>query len=830
MTRRNSSRRASRRDLSARRGGSPDQRPVRTNVWRSLVALAFLGLVALGLYSHTGWGTLSSFGWRDIAAVCPLGGLEAMLAERTLIPRALIGILAVAVVCALLGRVFCGWLCPVPLTKRLFGSKDDSAEIKPAASALSPAAPHVPSASDQTNAALSAEAAVPHVDAAPAAEAPASGEKPACGAAAAAGTAARRLEDAGPFAVLAGALASSAIFGFPVFCLVCPVGLTFALVIALWRLFEFNELTWSIGFFVVFLVLELFVLRRWCHRFCPLGAMMTLLARANTALGLFRPTVAQSKCLRCSKGLDCRVCESVCPEGIDVKGLNSGMLSSRCTKCRVCADACPSHAIHFPALAKKQAAAAAAPEAAPAFASDPAAPLSHKRAEPVRLDAAKRRTSFAAVEKDFTMGTVVEQSARCIECGACMKACPQGNDIPAWMKFIKAGRTRDAALVMLRAGSLPEVCGRVCPSERLCESACPLAGEGLGGPIPIASISRAVSDSVLDRGWQPRAQRARRRRRIAIVGAGPAGLGCADILARTGAKVTVYDRAPEIGGLLTFGIPAFKLEKPVITRRRRILRRTGVKFMLGREVGGTGENAVSMESLLSDNDAVFVAVGAEVPVMPELGNADAKGVLQARPYLAATAAQSLKLPEGAQFAPLPDMKGRRCLVIGGGDTAMDCLRSALRQGAARAVAIARKPEGQIRALPGEVNMAREEGAEFVYETRPESVMTNAAGEVTGLLCRNVATGEPVTIEGDVILVACGFHTVALDWLAREGVVFDERGRIVTDSSGRTGNPKIYAGGDAMRGAALATTALADGRAAATAIMRDLGLENSEGGN
>lgn len=267
----------------------------RTRLLRMLCAFAFILLVFLGLILHTGSGTLSAIGWRDIAAVCPLGALEAMLAEKTLIPRAILGALAVVAFCLILGRVFCGWICPVPFIKQLFSQEEHACE-----------SPSEKKAVNHT--ALQHRCVIPlrviKDTSGRTAASPSTTDTAQTKSAESAKTAAVTTNiksPKGPFMVLAGALASSAAFGFPVFCLICPVGLTFALVIALWRLAEFNELSWSIAIFAGFLFLEVFVLRRWCRSFCPLGAVMTLLSWGNRT---FRIRSTPNACLR-KTGLSC---------------------------------------------------------------------------------------------------------------------------------------------------------------------------------------------------------------------------------------------------------------------------------------------------------------------------------------------------------------------------------------------------------------------------------------------------------------------------------------------------------------------------------------------
>lgn len=777
---------------------------ISSKLLRSLSAILFLLLTAAGLLWHSGWGTLSSFGWKDIALICPLGALEAMLAEKTFIPQAFFGLAAVFLICVIFGRIFCGWICPVPLLKRLFGKSEHVSGAEKTLSGASSDASSCAAASeggeapsfsrDAPKGGHSAQA--PCFFAAKTADAQASPQS----------RATSPSRNAGPLAVLTGTLASSALFGFPVFCLICPVGLTFALLIALWRLFEVNDLSWSIAIFAGLLFLELFVLRRWCSRFCPLGALMTLLSRFNRT---FRPTVGAA-CLRKTKGLQCRVCASACPEELALIGRDAGRELERCTKCRRCAESCPAGAITFPLM----------PRSEVLFLKEKTPTL---RETGKTLEIEKRRTSFMPAVETLGLSEMRRQSARCIECGACAKACPQHPDIPRWMALLREERVRDAALRMLEAGRLPEICGRVCPSERLCESVCPVEG----GPVPIAALERAAVEQVLARGWEPKKSFAASHASTAIIGAGPAGLACADVLSQNGMRVTIFDRTPVAGGLLTFGIPAFKLEKELVLRRRRMLSRMGVEFRFETEIGRN----LSPQNLRREFDAIFIASGAQQPISPGILGEKIRGVVEAKDYLAACAIRGL--PERLrkcfkEASDIPTVRGKRVIVIGSGDTAMDCLRSAIREGASDVLAVARKSETKIRAIPSEVLAAREEGARFLFEAVPLRILSDAAGAAAGLEVRRAPSADarvPETIEtipADLILLACGFCTEPHAWIRDLGIAVDKRGRIEVKDT-RTNVPRIYAGGDAVRGAALAAYAVADGKAAAEAILCDLEL-------
>lgn len=769
----------------------------RSRLLRTLCALGFIGLVLLGLVLHSGTGTLSALGWRDVTAVCPLGALEAMLAERTLIPRALVGLGVLLVLGLLLGRVFCGWICPVPVVQRVKSaftptqSPEHDAQQLPGADSE-----HAPEGSTLER------KVIPLVRAeAGAAKAHFGMDTPQDVAFDPAGKCSDSAHDVpnvsnvpkGPFVVLAGALASTAVFGFPVFCLVCPVGLTFALVIALWRVAEFNDLTWSIVFFAGFLFLELFVLRRWCRNFCPLGAVMTLFAWGNR---LLRPKADPKRCLALARGLSCRSCRSACPEGLDPTALTQDLASARCTKCRACVEACPAGALSFTGRCK-----AGAPTTV--VLQEPAAPQAPQASE---------------ASASLTPAAASIEAARCIECGACAAACPQGNPIPTGAALLRDGRPRAAALTLLGAGRLPEICGRVCPSTRLCESVCPIPAD-LGGPVRIAALERAAADHLLFGpwgGWEPWPEGAKRGHSVAVVGAGPFGLAFADVLARRGVAVTVFDRAAEVGGLLTFGIPAFKLDPAVTLNRRRMLERMGVNFRLGVEVG----RDVAAEPLLDEFELLAVATGAEEAVVPNLADLELPGVAWARPWLARAAAAGL----GLEGAAAPDLQGKRVFVLGSGDTAVDCLRVAVRLGAPSPAALCRRDAAHLRALPEEVAAAEREGARFLTETDLVELIGAAEGRLTGLRIRRRTGGAEEVLPADILLIACGFRTKRLDWLARAGVRFDDAGRIVLQDH-QTSNPRILAGGDAVRGAALAAQAVQDGREAARKALELLGLSS-----
>lgn len=773
---------------------------------RALAALAFFLLFLFGLAVHTGWGTASSFGIAEIAAICPLGNLEAMLASKTFLPRALVGFAVFLVVAALLGRFFCGWLCPVPWVEKALSKLRAPGRRFGLGLKESPAASETPrtSACTTTNASsnTASESGKNAPRSCPSGASCASSSCKDCALASRVKEKANQATEKTPYWILGGALASSAVFGFPVFCLICPVGLTFALTVALWRLFEFNETNWAILWFAGFLVLELLVLRRWCSRFCPLGALWTLASRLNR---FFRPKAREDLCTRMTHGVPCTICRDVCPEGIDPASVaNDPMLLARCTKCGACAAACPTGAVHFPFLADS------GRKTVPIL---PVSTASSTLKQEGNLSAATVEGTDAVLSPEEERSEV----ARCIHCGACGERCPLGDRMPRATALLARGRREEAAEVLLASGGFPEITSRVCPTERFCEGAC--AAEHDGRPVAIAMLEKTLADETLKAGWRPDVRHAARRRRVAVVGSGPAGLACADVLARLGVEVHVIDRAPVAGGLLSLGIPAFKLPRGIVARRVKLLEDAGVRFALGISVG----KDVAWRDLANEFDAVFAGTGAARPVTLDLPGADNASVMTADVFLRAVAAKDWKLPD-ASF-PIETLKGRRVSVLGGGDTALDCARTAVRLGAASVSLVARRAKDALRARPSDLARAETEGVSLLCGRTFSSLSISPDGTLNGLALRNVANpDEPSeTLPADVVIVAYGFRPVPDGELQTLGVAYDDAGRIVTDDEGRTSAPKLWAGGDAVRGPALVNRALADGRRAGLSIATAIGV-------
>ena len=431
------------------------------------------------------------------------------------------------------------------------------------------------------------------------------------------------------------------------------------------------------------------------------------------------------------------------------------------------------------------------------------------------------------------------QAGRCLDCGNpyCSWKCPVHNAIPQWLQLVQENRIEEAAALCHSTNPLPEVCGRVCPQDRLCEGSCTLEEFGA---VTIGAVEKYIVDTALAQGWRPDLSAVQPTgRRVAVIGAGPAGLGCADRLARAGIQAVVYDRYEQIGGLLQFGIPSFKLDKGVIAQRREVLEGMGVEFRLGVEVG----RDITLAQLLDDYDAVFLGTGAYRYTDGGLPGQDLEGVLPALPFLVQNGRiVSGNDPWGRPIAgwedqlQLPDLHGKRVVVLGGGDTGMDCVRSAIRLGAAKVTCAYRRDEANMPGSAREVANAREEGVRFLFNRQPLAIVAGVDGKVAGVQVVETKLGEPdergrqsaVPIEGseslleaDVVIIAFGFSPTVPAWLADVGVEGTPNGRIVAGGGDRlpfqTTHPKLFAGGDAVRGADLVVTAVAEGRDAAGSI-------------
>ena len=457
------------------------------------------------------------------------------------------------------------------------------------------------------------------------------------------------------------------------------------------------------------------------------------------------------------------------------------------------------------------------------------------RQDPAKKDIATRKHQFVEIYQPYTQDQVSGQAHRCLECGNpyCEWKCPVHNFIPNWLKLISEGNIFEAAELSHQTNSLPEVCGRVCPQDRLCEGACTL-NDGFGA-VTIGNAEKYITDTAFAMGWRPDMSKVVwTDKKVAIIGAGPAGIGCADILVRNGVKPVVFDKYPEIGGLLTFGIPEFKLEKSVMSRRREIFTEMGVEFRLNTEVG----KDITIDELLRDYDAVFMGMGTYTYMKGGFPGEDLPGVYDALPFLVSNVNRNLGFEKDP--ADFISVKGKRVVVLGGGDTAMDCNRTSIRQGASSVSCAYRRDEENMPGSKREVANAREEGVQFLFNRQPVAVV--GEGKVEGVKVVTTQLGEPdekgrrrpevvpgseEVLPADVVLIAFGFRPNPPDWLADHKISTNDWGGVVAPEHQQfkfqTSNPKVFAGGDMVRGSDLVVTAIWEGREAATGILDYLGV-------
>jgi glutamate synthase (NADPH) small chain len=458
------------------------------------------------------------------------------------------------------------------------------------------------------------------------------------------------------------------------------------------------------------------------------------------------------------------------------------------------------------------------------------------RGDPDKKTLQTRKHEYAEIYNPYTKDQVAEQSHRCLECGNpyCEWKCPVHNFIPNWLKLVSEGNLFEAAELSHQTNTLPEVCGRVCPQDRLCEGACTL-NDGFGA-VTIGASEKYITDTALAMGWRPDLSGVvATGKTVAIIGAGPAGLGCADILARNGVKPVVFDRYPEIGGLLTFGIPEFKLEKQVMTRRRDVFEGMGIEFRLNTEVG----KDIAVSEILDQYDALFMGMGTYTYMRGNFPGENLPGVYEALPYLIGNVNHNLGFEQDPK--DYVNLKGKRVVVLGGGDTAMDCVRTAVRQQADKVICAYRRDRQNMPGSRREVKNAREEGVEFLFNRQPLEVV-EYFGQACGIKTIKTKLGDPdadgrrrprpvpgseEVLEADAIIIAFGFQPSPPDWLADTGVETNDWDGVIADEfqqfKFQTSNPKIFAGGDMVRGSDLVVTAIWEGRQAAEGILDYLGV-------
>ncbi|MBC6428790.1 MAG: FAD-dependent oxidoreductase [Cellvibrionales bacterium] len=454
------------------------------------------------------------------------------------------------------------------------------------------------------------------------------------------------------------------------------------------------------------------------------------------------------------------------------------------------------------------------------------------RRDPHKRSTRKRTAEFVEIYEPYNRHQVASQAHRCLECGNpyCEWKCPVHNYIPDWLKLIAEGNVLEAVELCHQTNSLPEVCGRVCPQDRLCEEACTL-NDGFGA-VTIGSAEKYITDTAFALGWKPDMSHVVwTDKRVAVVGAGPAGLACADVLVRNGVTPEVFDRYPEIGGLLTFGIPPFKLEKRVMQRRRDIFTEMGIRFRLETEIG----KDLSMAQLLADYDAVFLGLGTYNAIKGNLPGESLPGVHKALPFLIANVNRLLEFEQDA--SDYIDLAGQRVVVLGGGDTAMDCVRTAIRQQAKTVTCAYRRDEQNMPGSRREVKNAREEGVRFLFNRQPVEIVADSSGRVSGVKVLATELGEPdeqgrrrpqpvqgseELLPADAVIIAFGFQPSPPAWLADHDIAMTDSGCVIApeeqEFAFQTANPRVFAGGDMVRGSDLVVTAIWEGRQAAEGIL------------
>jgi len=460
-----------------------------------------------------------------------------------------------------------------------------------------------------------------------------------------------------------------------------------------------------------------------------------------------------------------------------------------------------------------------------------------KQETPEKRNTIKRKDDFNEIYNDYITKKASEQSSRCSQCGVpfCQIHCPLSNNIPDWLKLTAEGRLKEAYEVSQSTNNMPEVCGRICPQDRLCEGNCVIEQSG-HGTVTIGSIEKYITDTAWNKGWiKPFKVKNELKQSIGIIGAGPAGMACAEELRKSGYQVTIYDRYDRPGGLLIYGIPNFKLEKFIVERRTKLLKDSGIKFVQNFEVG----KDKSLYQLKEKHDAILIATGVYKARKIEIPGHDLKNIFPAMDFLTASNKKGLgdkvKLFDNGTL----NAEGKNVVVIGGGDTAMDCVRTSVRQKAKSVKCLYRRDKENMPGSAREVGNAIEEGVEFVWLTSPksfigthkvESVEVNkmklGEADSSGRRRPEIDKGSEYKISADLVIKSLGFDPENLPKLfnAKELVVSQWGTLKINLKTMQTNLDGIFAAGDIVRGASLVVWAIRDGRDAAVQIEKYLQLK------
>ncbi|MFN3144980.1 MAG: NAD(P)-dependent oxidoreductase [Paracoccaceae bacterium] len=453
-----------------------------------------------------------------------------------------------------------------------------------------------------------------------------------------------------------------------------------------------------------------------------------------------------------------------------------------------------------------------------------------ERAMPEKRPPELRRKDFGEIYGEYAAEKAEQQAGRCSQCGVpyCQTHCPLHNNIPDWLRLTAEGRLREAYEISQATNTFPEICGRICPQDRLCEGNCVIEQSG-HGTVTIGSVEKYITDTAWEEGWvQPIKPAEERAESVGIIGAGPGGLAAADALRRKGIQVTVYDRYDRAGGLMTYGIPGFKLEKDVVQKRIDQLEQGGVSFRLNCNVG----TDISFEEIRAAHDTVLIATGVYKSRDLQAPGVGAGGIVRAIDYLTASNRKSFGDDVPEFDSGELNAEGKRVVVIGGGDTAMDCVRTAIRQGATSVKCLYRRDKANMPGSQREVQNAEEEGVDFVWLSAPKGFtgdsvegvivqkMRLGAPDATGRQVPELIEGSDYTEGADLVIKALGFEPEDLPKLwGVEGLDVTRWGTIRADfRTHATSLPGVYAVGDIVRGASLVVWAIRDGREAADAML------------
>ncbi len=453
---------------------------------------------------------------------------------------------------------------------------------------------------------------------------------------------------------------------------------------------------------------------------------------------------------------------------------------------------------------------------------------------PVKRKATNRKEDFEEIYSEFINQKAKEQSSRCSQCGVpfCQVHCPLSNNIPDWLKLTAEGRLQEAYELAQSTNNMPEVCGRICPQDRLCEGNCVIEQSG-HGTVTIGSVEKYITENAWNKGWiKPIKVRNEKKQSVGIIGAGPAGLACAEQLRKQGYQITIYDRYDRSGGLLIYGIPNFKLEKYVVERRTKILEESGIKFVQNFEVGEDS----SLDQLREKHDAILIATGVYKPREIEISGSDLENIFPAIDFLTASNRKGLGDKVELFDKGILNSEKKDVVVIGGGDTAMDCVRTCVRQNAKSVKCLYRRDRENMPGSAREVSNAEEEGVEFIWLSSPKKFL--GSNKIESLTVNKIKLGDPdesgrkkpeiqkdseFNLKADMVIKALGFDPENLPKLfGSEDLQITRWGTLKTDfDTMETNLQGVFAAGDIIRGASLVVWAIRDGREASISIERYL---------